>query len=64
MLIVVVEEARNTITDLQCDLTNAKNTILDLTESLSESHTERERASSRAMNAFEAMKNDDTTGNE
>ena len=38
MLVVVVEEARNTIAELQEDLISARDTILDLSETLSESH--------------------------
>lgn len=60
MLVIVVEEARNTITDLQSDLMNAKNTILDLTESLSESHSAREQASNRALMALGALNQDKT----
>jgi chromosome segregation ATPase len=55
MLVVVIEEARSTISDLQEDLLSARDTILDLTESLSESHTAREEASQRAANVLEAL---------
>ena len=53
MLVVVVEDARNTINELQEDLITAKVTILDLTESLSESHAAREEASERAASILE-----------
>ena len=55
MLVLVVEEARNSISELQEDLISARDTILDLTESLSESHTAREEASQRAANVLEAL---------
>jgi chromosome segregation ATPase len=55
MLVVVIEEARNTISDLQEDLISARDTILDLTESLSDSHTAREEATDRATKVLEAL---------
>ncbi len=55
MLVVVIEEARNTISDLQEDLISARDTILDLTESLSDSHIAREEATDRATKVLEAL---------
>ena len=59
MLVMVVEDARNTISDLQDDLITAKDTILDLTESLSESHAAREEASRRAASILEHINSDE-----
>jgi len=55
MLVVVIEDARSTISDLQEDLISARDTILDLTEALSDSHTAREEASDRASKVLEAL---------
>lgn len=59
MLVVVVEDARNSINELQEDLITAKDTILDLTESLSESHAAREEASRRAASILEHINGDE-----
>jgi chromosome segregation ATPase len=55
MLVVVIEEARSTVSDLQEDLISARETILDLTEALSDSHNAREEASERASKVLEAL---------
>lgn len=60
MLVVVIEDARNTINTLQEDLITAKDTILDLTDSLSESHAAREEASRRAAAILENINDGET----
>ena len=62
MLVVVIEDARNTINTLQDDLITAKDTILDLTDSLSESHAAREEASRRAAAILENITDNEAAG--
>jgi chromosome segregation ATPase len=62
MLVVVIEDARNSINTLQEDLITAKDTILDLTESLSESHAAREEASRRAAAILETINDEPRKG--
>ena len=62
MLVVVIEDARNTINTLQEDLITAKDTILDLTDSLSESHAAREETSRRAAAILENINDGETKG--
>lgn len=60
MLVLVVEEARSAVSELQEDLLAARDTILDLTEALSESHAAREEASQRAANVLAALESSRT----